>query len=334
MTVKVSVSELPSYYDSCLGLPMLVTGESGIGKTEITKQWTEARSLACVDVRASQLDPSDVKGVPYREGLASRWAIPDFLPQVDRDGEEGVLVLDEYLDGDESVFSAFQQLILERRLGDYIFPDKWMIIALGNKKEHGGVNRGLSSAQQDRFVHLEASLDHDSLKSYFIKKGISPLITSFIHTHPDLAHKRPERGSGEWAWPTPRSYERIDSILKKDPDKSMRFNLFAGLIGEGAAHSLDAHIKLASDVPDPLDCIKSPESTRIPENASAKYAISCSLARYSKPKNFANVIKYVDRLGAEFSTLLMMESKNITPELIETDAFVEWAMEHSDVLLG
>ena len=46
------------------------------------------------------------------------------------------------------------------------------------------------------------------------------------------------------------------------------------------------------------------------------------------------MIKYVDRLGAEFSTLLMMESKNITPELIETEAFVDWAMEHSDVLLG
>ena len=336
MTVKVSVSELPSYYDFYRKdkVPLMVVGHSGIGKTEISAQWSTDVVGNCLGIRTSQLDPSDVKGVPYREGIMSRWATPDFLPQAERDGEEGVLLMDEYLDGDEAVFAACQSLILERHLGSYTLPNGWQIIALGNRKEHGGINRGLSNAQQSRFAHLEAVMDPDGLKRHFIQRGVDPIVISFLHMHPDMILKIPERGSDEWAYCTPRAWERVSRIREQNPDKSMRFNLYSSLVGEGAATAFDAHERIAVEVPDPADCIKSPLKTKVPENPSAKYAIACSLAKYSKPETFDNIVQYMGRLEAEFSTLTVMEAIKMSPELTETKAFTDWSMQNSDVLLG
>jgi len=343
MTVQVPVHELASYYRYYReeNIPVLVTGHSGIGKTQVTNRYGTEEVGAYKDLRASQLDPSDVKGIPYLNGRVCRWASPDFFPNVERDGENGVFCLDEVLDGTEEVRTSLQQLILERRLGDYILPDGWSMIALGNRKEHGGINRGLSTPQKTRYAHIEAVMDvgvdmgaKGGLLSHFIINGIDPIVISYLKFHPDMALKQPERGSPEWACPNPRAWERVSNVRKKSPPKDMRFNLYASLVGEGAAVAFTAHEDVAVDVPDPIDCIKNPKKTRIPENPSAKYAIACSLAQYATNKNFENVLEYMSRLDPEFLTLCVLEARKKTPELSNTKAFGAWAVENSDILLG
>ena len=337
MSNKISVGEIPQMLEYTTGLNMsvMVTGLSGIGKTEQARAFGHAhRGGNIIDTRVSQLDPSDSRGVPYRDGMISMWAIPSMFPNEERDGLIGLWVLDEYLDGARSVKTAFQQLILERRLGDYLVPEGWSIVALGNKREHGGVGDGLSAAQQDRFCHFEAVMDTDALRQHFIKIGVVDSVTSFIKLRPDLAHNQPDRGSNDWAYPTPRSWEKISKMIKANLPQKLRMKLYASLVGEGPASEFIAHEDLAIHMPDPDQCISKPKETRVPDNPSAMYAIAVSLARHARPENFANVLTYMSRLPAEYTTLCILDAKENLPVLVEHEAFTDWALSNPSLILG
>ena len=82
-------------------------------------------------------------GVMYvdRESLSrpvTTYAPPDIWPRVERDGEVGVLSIEELPNATKAMQSAMYQLILDRRLGDYHMPNGWSIIASGNRLEDRG----------------------------------------------------------------------------------------------------------------------------------------------------------------------------------------------------
>ena len=337
MTAKIAVTDLPKYLSFATqhGNSVLVTGESGIGKTEMCNAWAMEYLGNAIDCRVTQMGEADVRGIPYRDGIYSEWAEPSFLPRVERDGERGAFVMDELLDETRpSIMAMFQQLYLEKRLGKYEFPEGWVIIGIGNKREHGGINRGLSYALQDRFSHYEVMLDPDGLLKYFIKIGVDPMVTSFLKMHGDYMHSRPEKGDSNWAWPTPRSWEKLSKTRGLNPPDDVRFHLYSADVGEGAAVAFRSHEKVASEVPDPDDCIKNPGKAKVPENPSAQYAIACSLAFHSSPENYESVLKYMSRLPAEYGIMLVKESSENKPELTETKAFTDFAMKNTDSLLG
>jgi len=337
MTAKISITDLPQYltFATKHGNSAMVVGESGIGKTEVTNSWGMTEFGNVIDLRATQMGDADVRGVPYRIEEHSRWAIPDFLPRVDRDGERGVFLMDEFLDVKmESVLASLQQLFLEKRLGDYKFPEGWIIIAIGNRREHGGINRGLSYALQDRFSHYEVVLDPEGLERHFMNKGVDTMVTSFLHMHRDYMHKRPDKGDSNWAWPTPRSWEKVSNTRKLGPPEGLKFNLYAADVGEAASTSFISHEKVASQVPDPEDCINKPDKARVPENPSAKYAIACSLVYYATAENFGSIMQYMSRVGVEFQVIVVKEATASKPELIDTKAFTDFGEKNIDVLLG
>lgn len=337
MANTISVGEIPQLleYTTGLGMATMITGKSGIGKTEQGHSFGRTHKNGNIlDVRVSQLDPSDSRGIPFNNNGLCSWLIPSMFPDVKRHGEVGLWILDEYLDGARSVKTAFQQLILERRLGDYVVPEGWSILALGNKREHGGIGDGLSVAQQDRFCHFEAVMDTNALITHFISVGVDPYITSFIKLRPNLAHSQPDRGSNEWEFPTPRSWERLSKIRSSKPPKNLKMKLYASLVGEGAATEFIAHEEVAVSMPDPDDCINKPKETRVPENPSAMYAIAVALAGLSKVENFGNVLTYMERLPAEYTTLCILEARKVNPAVEETEAFTQWGLNNTETLLG
>jgi MoxR-like ATPase len=71
--------------------PVYLWGPPGVGKSSLVRQATDYLGLDLADVRATLLDPVDLRGLPRLDGDSAVWLPPAFLP---RSGE-GVLFLDE-----------------------------------------------------------------------------------------------------------------------------------------------------------------------------------------------------------------------------------------------
>src|SRR4051812_12015356 len=71
--------------------PVYVWGPPGVGKSSVVRQAAESLDLDLIDLRATLLDPVDLRGLPRFAGDAAVWCPPAFLPR----GGQGVLFLDE-----------------------------------------------------------------------------------------------------------------------------------------------------------------------------------------------------------------------------------------------
>ena len=133
--------------------PVAGWGPVGAGKSSVVRQVAEDLELGFIDVRASQLEPVDVRGIPTIEDGLTKFALPDWLPNVERDGERGILCLDEFHSAMQSVQTAFYSLKQERILGDWTMPDGWTVIILSNRPEDGASVHGrIDSAIANRYV--------------------------------------------------------------------------------------------------------------------------------------------------------------------------------------
>ena len=102
--------------------PVMLWGPPGVGKSQMVAQAAKRHGVPVIDVRLSQLEPSDLRGIPFRVGDLVEWAVPALLPDEKRHGPSGVLFLDEITSAPPSVSAAAYQLILDRRLGEYQVP--------------------------------------------------------------------------------------------------------------------------------------------------------------------------------------------------------------------
>ncbi|MCP3687788.1 MAG: AAA domain-containing protein, partial [Gammaproteobacteria bacterium] len=120
--------------------PVMLWGPPGVGKSQLVAQVADHHGVGIVDVRLSQMEPSDLRGIPFKCGDKVEWAIPALLPDVAVHGAAGILFIDEITSAPPSVSAAAYQLILDRRLGEYRVPEHWAIVAAGNRQGDRGVS--------------------------------------------------------------------------------------------------------------------------------------------------------------------------------------------------
>ena len=135
-------------------ISLFLWGAHGLGKSSLVHQVARDANIGFVDLRCAQMDAVDLRGLPDR-GSDGR---THFLPPAELPVEgEGILFLDELNRASTEVVAALFQLVLERRIGQYILPAGWSIVAAGNFA--GGqydVNE-LDPAFSDRFCHAVVS---------------------------------------------------------------------------------------------------------------------------------------------------------------------------------
>ncbi|MEE9421572.1 MAG: MoxR family ATPase, partial [Gammaproteobacteria bacterium] len=141
--------------------PVMLWGPPGVGKSQIIAQVAKQHGAPVIDIRLSQMEPSDLRGIPFRSGESVEWAVPSMLPDVNRHGAEGILFLDEITSVPPSVSAAAYQLILDRRLGAYEVPDGWAIFAAGNRQGDRGVTYSMPAPLANRFSHYELDVNLD-----------------------------------------------------------------------------------------------------------------------------------------------------------------------------
>jgi len=234
--------------------PVMIWGPPGVGKSQIVAQVAENHDAAIVDIRLSQMEPSDLRGIPFKNGQKVEWAIPAMLPDVAVHGEAGILFIDEITSAPPSVSAAAYQLILDRRLGEYRVPDQWVIVAAGNRQGDRGVTYSMPAPLANRFSHYEVSVNLDDWAGWAYRNNIDERIIAFLRFRPDLLFDfNPEHNPV--AFPSPRSWEFAHRALYKFAEQP---NLLLGgleaCVGKAAGVELFAFVQSLEKLPD-IDAI-------------------------------------------------------------------------------
>ncbi|PSF36008.1 ATPase [Aphanothece hegewaldii CCALA 016] len=303
MTPSALKTYLNSLITHQLYLSTMIWGAPGIGKSSIVSQVAKANNLDFIDLRLSQLAPTDLRGLPVavpdeddtQKGI-STWYPPEFLP---RKGK-GILFLDELNMAPPVMQGVAQQLILDRRVGSYQVPEDWFIWAAGNRKEDRASVFEMPAPLANRFLHLSVEPDFDSFKLYAFDGNIDEQIVSFLAYRTPLLHKfDPQQSS----WPSPRSWEMANHLHRAKID-------IAPAVGEGAAAEFNAFVSLYRNLPN-LEAILQEKGTAIafPDEPSIRYATTIGLAmRANDVKEFYHAFTWlVKKATAEWVQLYAVD---------------------------
>ncbi|MGG6267837.1 ATP-binding protein [Leptolyngbya sp. AN03gr2] len=261
-------AELKTYLDRLvrqnLQISTMIWGAPGIGKSSIVSQITKEHQIEFVDVRLSQLAPTDLRGLPVAEDGISKWYPPEFLP---REGN-GILFLDEINMAPPAMQGMAQQLILDRRVGSYSVPDGWFVWAAGNRKEDRAAVFDMPAPLANRFLHLQVEPDFDSFKAYALETGVHEQIIAFLSYRPALLHKIDPQ---QPAWCSPRSWVMASALHQAKLS-------IAPAIGVGAEAEFLAFLALYQNLPD-LVLILEGNGDRVsfPTEPSARFATAIGL---------------------------------------------------------
>ena len=139
--------------------PVFLWGPPGVGKSSVVASIAKKQKLELLDIRASLLDPTDLRGIPAIENGKAIWTPPSFLPHDPK--SKGLLFFDELNAAPPLVQASLYQLTLDRRIGEYILPDGWRIFGAGNRAEDASVVFRMPAALSNRFVHVDFEVNVD-----------------------------------------------------------------------------------------------------------------------------------------------------------------------------
>jgi MoxR-like ATPase len=260
--------------------PIFLWGPPGVGKSEIVEQIGVDLGAHVIDVRLSLWEPTDIKGIPYFDSNVGKmvWAPPAELPDnaIASQHKKIILFLDEMNSAAPAVQAAAYQLILNRRVGQYVVPDNVYIIAAGNREADKGVTYRMPAPLTNRFVHLEVAVKFDDWFDWAVSNRIHKDVVGYLQfAKQDLYQFDPRSPSRSFA--TPRSWTFVSQLLDDTIPDNIITNLVSGAVGEGVATKFVAHRKISSTLPNPSDILSGKTTTMKTKEMSAMYSLAISL---------------------------------------------------------
>ncbi len=308
-----------------------IWGDPGIGKSDTLRAVAADLKLDLVDARLSIYDPTDLKGFPVVKGTGKAQAMHFVPPAILPTKGKGILFLDELPSAPPAVQAAAYQLILDKRLGEYVLPEGWFIVAAGNHARNGGVHYTLPPALANRFVHIEMECDAGDWDLWAANHGITDITRAFIRFRPTLIHDMEARKTGT-AFPTPRSWAFADDIAKLSLGAAEELELLKGTVGEGAATEYLAFVKTARDLPSASEILISPDTAPVPTSPAAKHAVTVMLEQRAEAKNMRQCMTYVERLEIEYQTAFINGITRKDRSLCSTREYIDWCVKNKSML--
>jgi len=322
--------------------PVMLWGPPGVGKSDMIRQTGNRHQVPVIDIRLSQMEPSDLRGIPFRNNENVEWAVPAILPDTARHGERGILFLDEITSAPPSVSAAAYQLILDRRLGEYQVPDGWAIFAAGNRQGDRGVTYTMPAPLANRFSHFDVDAHLDDWVAWAYQNGVDERVIAFLRFRPELLFDF-DPAHNPVAFPSPRSWEFAHRSLQKFGNNAdLLQGTLQACVGPAAGIELTAFVNSLDKMPD-LDDIIAGKEVPVPTEIDLQYAVAAALVgRAIRAKDAANaqdVIGHIlDYAGTfpqrEMGVMLVSDLHRAIGELLFTvPQFGTWANAIADVML-
>lgn len=312
--------------------PAMIEGGPGLGKTQLVQQVAKSEGCAFIHFHAPTMQPED-------------FAIP--APNADRSGidflintrfpiegsahaDEGIILIDEAPQGDNSIQKTIANLIQEREVYGKKLKPGWSLFMTGNRvSDRAGANRVLSHLR-NRVTTLEFEPSLDDWCNWALDHGIRPELISFVRFKPAMLNDfDPQRDIN----PTPRAWAEGVSPLIDNVPQEAEFEVIKGAVGEGAAAEFVGYLKICRKLPNPDVILMNPDKAEVPTEPSVRYAIAGAIAHRATEDNFERIMTYARRLPAEFTVLTVLDSIRKNPNVQNTKAFTQWAISDGEKVL-
>lgn len=306
----------------------MIWGPPGVGKSDVVAAIGQELDLEVRDFRIALLDPTDVKGFPMPDAKTKSMIYyrDAQLPTKGR----GLLFLDEINAGTPATQAAYMQLTLGRRIGDYVLPDGWDILAAGNRESDRSVVNRMPTALAKRFVHLDFEVSLDDWAVWAIENDIISELIGFMRFRTNLLHSfDPSKRSS----PDPRSWAKVNKIIKAGLPPVVEFGLVSGMVGEGAASELTAYLQVYKDLPTIDQIVLNPDTVPVPTKPATLFALATALGEKAKRDTFDRLMQYVERMPIEFQVVTVRDAVRRTGTISSTKAFTNWGIKNAAVAM-
>jgi hypothetical protein len=302
----------------------------------------QQHGMPVIDIRLSQMEPSDLRGIPFRVEDRVEWAVPSMLPDAERHGSQGILFLDEITSVPPSVSAAAYQLILDRRLGAYTVPDGWAIFAAGNRQGDRGVTYTMPAPLANRFSHFEVDINLDDWVAWAYANSMDERLIAFLRFRPELLFEF-DPAHNPVAFPSPRSWEFAHRALQKFADvPDLLTGSLQACVGPAAGIELSAFVDNLDKLPD-IDAIVRGEKVTVPRETDLQYAVAAALVgraiRARQENNaadiYGNILEFAGSFPQrEMGVMLVSDMyRAIGQDIFNVPQFSRWANIVADVML-
>jgi MoxR-like ATPase len=401
---------------------MFLWGAPGISKSAVSQQVATKHKRAFIDLRLSQMDPTDLRGIPYPTVIGGvegvRWQTPYVMPRdldislaidvlseetrvhfgnpigsndihyctlprvevksigaapgvsakivinkggkttlvdhvvlgeddsldsvivalIDKHGEftsgkirflvtgktYAILGLEEFNSAPPSVQAAAYQLVLDRRLGEYLVPDGVFIMGMGNRDTDRGVTFKMPTPVANRFVHIEMRQDFDDWQTWALRSGISAEVVGYLSAFKDQMFQF-EAGTASRGFATPRSWHFLSDIIHANEDAAdtVMLALFSGCVGDGTAIQFNEFRKVAKDLPK-ADDILSGKLLKMTKTVEVSLAFALTTTLCYELKERSDKFMYIGgKKNPDFK-----KHPDYTKWLLEADCFFAFMMKN------
>ncbi len=325
-----------------LHTPVMLWGPPGIGKSQLISQIARQYQVEMIDIRLSQMEPSDLRGIPFRKNDLVEWATPAILPDIKRHGATGILFLDEINAAPPSVSAAAYQLILDRRLGEYSVPEGWVIFAAGNRQGDRGVTYSMPAPLANRFSHFELETHLDDWVAWAYQHQIDDKVIAFLRFRPELLFDY-DPAHNPIAFPSPRSWEFAHRAVQKFQNSPHLLQAsIQACVGAAAGIELTAFINSLEQMPD-LDAIMAGQAVPTPDEIDLQYAVAAALVGRAiriqgephAQTAIGHILNYADQFKQrEMGVMLVSDLHRAIGDLLfQVPEFTTWAKSIADVML-
>lgn len=298
-------------------------------------------------VNAPNLTPGDTIGfgVPKHEGGISEmvFTLPFFFRTSEgkllSEYDGGIVFVDEIDKADPDIKKCIGEMALSGRCGSHVLPPGWVVWMAGNRStDRSGSTKELDHLINRRF-ELDITDDIAGWETWAFKNHVHPAIITFAMQNPQIVFPEgvPEK---QGPFCTPRSLVATGEVLmalRDDPEDDLptstdAVEFAAAGIGNAAAAQLFATLRLAAELPAMADILKNPDKVKVPNKPDAQMLVCYNLAARTDASNLGPIIKYVERMPADFAVTFAKAVGNRLPMLVVRPEMLDWAKRNNSLM--
>jgi hypothetical protein len=255
--------------------------------------------------------------------------------------KRGILLLDEYGQGEADVKRASAELLLNKQIGPWTLggenSEGWGVIACSNRaQDRSGVTKGFDFVINRRGQY-EIQPSVDAWVEWATASDVSPLTIAFAVQNPQIVFSGevPEK---QGPWCTPRTLVKLDDKMRVKqkrighfPDDAHTMEGAMGLIGAAAAQYF-AFVRLEREMPKFEQTVANPKKAKVPSKPDAQMLVVYNLAHRVDDKTIKPVIEYIEEMPKEFAVTFAKAACKRNPELVINPAMRQWSTQNASLM--